>query len=101
MREIRKKFNFFSESHVHSYKKTYRAEGPYKTAFLLPDFQDIIWRLVSHKPKFYPPGGFRMTTASKGCRHRCIRFAITNNQHAPNIYSEDYLIKNNTCKIYG
>ena len=47
------------------------------------------------------PDGFTITKMSKLHREGGNILTITNNKHAPNIYSKAYLIKYNICKISG
>ena len=65
-----------------------------KMDFLSPDqnynllitTQNSEW-FLSNRPPPPCPNGFIMTTMSKGYRESGDRLAITNNQHAPNRYS--------------
>ena len=49
--------------------------------------------------QFVPSGSFRMTTTSKGWRDGGNGLAITNNKHAPKIYSKLYLIEYNINEV--
>ena len=82
-----------------------RTSEPYKTDFLSPDKNYVLfirtsageWCLPSGI--FCPPDGFKMITMSKGWIDGSDRLAIKNNKHEPNRYSKFYLIKDNICKL--
>ena len=50
------------------------------------------FRVVYLRPTFFAPVGFTMTTTIKVWIYSGDRYAITNNQHAPNRYSRSYLM---------